>query len=99
MENILEQPNREIKMQSRSVILFMDNAIMHPESLIGKYSNITILFLPKSTTSFLKQLDAGIIEKFKVKYRKKLVRYVLVRISDEQNVYEIANKTSVIQAI
>ena len=57
------------------------------------------MFLPKSTTSFLKQLDAGIIEKFKVKYRKKLVRYVLVRISDEQNVYEIANKTSVIQAI
>ena len=40
MENILEQLKRGMKIQSRCVILFMDNATVHPESLIGKYSNI-----------------------------------------------------------
>ena len=42
MENILEQLKRRMKIQSRCVILFMDNATVHPESLIGKYSNINI---------------------------------------------------------
>ena len=68
----------EMKMQSRSVILFMDNATVHPESLIGKYSNIKIVFFPNNATSRLQLLDAGIIKNFKVEYRKKLMRYVLV---------------------
>ena len=84
-----------MKMQSRSVIfLFMDNATMHPESLIGKYSNIKIVFFPKCTTSRLQQLDAGMIKNFKVKYRKKLMYYMLVRTADE-----IANKIDVIETI
>ena len=35
MGNILEQLNRGMKMQSRSVILFMDYATVYSESLIG----------------------------------------------------------------
>ena len=97
MENILEEMNREMKMRSRSVILFMDNATVHPESLIGKYSNIKIL--SKNTTSRQQPLDAGIIDNFKVKYRKKLMRWVLARTADDRNTYEIANEIDVIQAI
>ena len=79
----------EMKMQSRSVILFMDNATVHPQSLIGKYSNIKIVFFPNNATSRLQLLDAGIIKNFKVEYRKKLMRYVLVWIVDDRNAYEI----------
>ena len=88
MENVLEQLNHEIKMQSRRVILFMDNATVHPKS-----------FLPKNTTSFLQSLDASIIKKFKLKYRKKFMRYVLAQIVDEWNAYEMANEIDVIQGI
>lgn len=87
------------EMQIRSVILFMNNATMHPESLTSKHSNIKIVYLSKSTTSRLQPLDAGIIKNLKVKYRDKFLRYVLPRIADDRNACEIANEIDVIQAI
>ena len=72
---------------------------VYPESLIGKYSNIKIVFLPKSTISHLQSLDAGIIKNFKVKYRKKLMRYVLARIVNDWNANETANGINVIRVI
>ena len=72
---------------------------MYAESLIEKYSNIKIVFLPKNTTSCLQPLDADIIKNFKVKYRKKLMGHLLARIVDDQNAFEIANETDVVQAI
>ena len=96
---LLEQLNRETKTQGRSIISFVDNATVYPESLIGKYSNIKIVLLPKSTTARLQPLDAGITKNFRVKYKKKLMRYVLARIADDRNGYEIANEIDVIHAI
>ena len=57
------------------------------------------MFLPKNMTSRLQLLDPGIIKNFKVKYKKKLMRYLLARIADDRNAYEIANKIDIIQAI
>ena len=65
-----------MKLENQNVLLFLDKAPMHPENLVGKYSNIKIVFLP-NTTLRLQPLDAGIIKNFKVKYRKKLLRHVL----------------------
>ena len=62
----------------------MDNVTVHPQSLIGKFSNIKIVFFPKKTTSGLQPLDAGITQSFKVKYRQKLMQYVLVWISNDR---------------
>ena len=70
MKTILEQLNREVKMQSRSDNLFMCNTSVHLESLIGKYRNIKSVSLPKNTTLHLEPLDACIIKSFKMKYRK-----------------------------
>ena len=63
------------------------------------YSNIKIVFLPKNTTSCLQLLDAGIIQSFKTKYRKKLMRYVIARITDDLTASEIAKGIDIPQAI
>ena len=62
------------------VLLLMDNASSHmlrnaeEVELHGfkalKLSNVTILFLPANTTSWVQPMDAGIIACFKALYRK-----------------------------
>ena len=76
-ETVLSKLNRKLVFENRKVILFLDNATCHPESMDDKFSNIKIVFLPKNTTSRLQPLDASSIRNFKVKYRKSLVKYVL----------------------
>ena len=57
------------------------------------------MFLLKNTTSRLQPLDAGIIQNFKVKYRKSLVKDVLSRINDNASVAEIVQDVNIIMAI
>ena len=83
----------------KKVILFLDNATCHPESMDDKFSNIKSMFLPKNTTSRLQPLDAGIIRNFKVKYRNSLVKYVLLRISDNASATEIVQDVNILMAI
>ena len=97
MEKVLDTLNHQMRKQGRKVILFLGNATVHPTSLIDMYSNIKIVFLPKSTTARLQPLDAGIIQSFKTKYRKKLMRYVIARINDDLTASEIAK--GILQAI
>ena len=61
MEKVLETMNRQMVKKERNVILFLDNATLHPTSFVDKFSNIKVVFLPKNTTSRLQPLDAGII--------------------------------------
>ena len=88
-----------MRKQGRKVILFLDNATVHPTSLIDMYSNIKIVFLPKNTTSRLQPLDAGIIQSFKTKCRKKLMHFVIACISDDLTASEIAKGIDILQAI
>ena len=99
MENVLDKLNNKMKVEKRNVLLFLDNAPVHPEGLQGKYSNIKVVFLPKNTTSRLQALDAGIIKNFKVKYRKKLLRYVISRITNDLSASDIAKEVDILQAI
>ena len=77
----------------------MDNAPCHAESLSERYFNIKVVFLPKNTTSRLQQLDAGIIRNFKLKYRKKLLKFVILRINDDVKATEIIQEVDVLKAI
>ena len=61
MENVLDKLNNKMKVEKRNVLLFLDNAPVHPEGLQCKHSNIKVVFLPKNTTSRFQLLDAGII--------------------------------------
>ena len=99
MENILETLNHQMVKEGRNVILFLDNATVHPTSLVDKFSNIKVVFLPKNTTSCLQPLSAGNIQSFKSKYRKKLMHYVIARVRENLLVSETANQIDVPEAI
>jgi hypothetical protein len=72
-----------VRKQGCSIVLFLDNAPCHPSDLKDKFSNINIVFLPKNTTSKTQPLDAGIIKVWKVKTRRKLLRYVCSKVGQE----------------
>ena len=99
MEAVLARFNRKLIFEDRKVSLFLDNATCHPESMIGQFSQIKIIFLLKNTTSRLQPLDAGIIQSFKVKYRKRLVKYVLARIQEDASAIQIVKGVDVLVAI
>ena len=76
-------------MSKVEVLLFLDNAPSHPETLQGNLKNIKPVFLPKNTTSQLQSCDAGIMGNFKIKYRKQLLKHVISRIDDGKKAPEI----------
>lgn len=77
----------------------MDNAPCHPPCIADSFSNISIKFLPKSTTSKTQPLDADIIANWKVKYKKKLLRYVCAKVDGVKNASEIVKSINVSMAI
>ena len=96
MTSVLGKINRQIEVAKRKIILSMDNAPCHPESLSKRHSNIKVVFLPKNTTSRLQPLDAGMIRNFKLKYRKKLLKFVISRIIDNVKATDIIQEVDVL---
>ena len=47
MTSVLEKINRQMEAAKRKIMLFMDNAPCHPESLSERYCSIKVVFLPK----------------------------------------------------
>ena len=80
--------------QGRKILLLLDNVSSHSPYLKDSFSNITVAFLPKNTTSRLLPLDFGIINNFKVYYRKLLVRHTFAAINDsDDNASRYANRS------
>ena len=73
----------------RKVLLFLDNAPSHSDTLQGNLKSIRLVFLPKNTTSQLLPCDAGITRNFKVKYCKQLLKHVISMIDDGKKAYKI----------
>ena len=95
LDEVLTKLNRCLSSCSRSVVLLMDNAGCHPHELKEKYSNIKIVFLPPNTTSHIQPLDLGIIQNFKIHYRKLLLCFVLSKIDEtDDTASQIVNSVS-----
>jgi hypothetical protein len=78
----LQDLNRKMRLQRRHILLFIDNAPSHPQN--ASMSNVQVIFFPPNTTSKLQPLDQGIIQNFKVFYRKSLLRHVLSKVAGDQ---------------
>ena len=96
IEKVVKKLNYIMKLENRNVLLFLDNLAVHPENLVGKCSNIKIVFLPRNTNLRLQPLDVGIIKNFKVKYQQK---YVIARISNDLSASDIAKEVDILQVI
>ena len=99
MGAVLARFNRKLILEDRKDILFLDNATCHPESMIGQFLQIKIVFLSKNSTSRLQPLDAVIIQNLKIKYRKRLVKYVLARIQEDASTTQIVKDVDILVAI
>ena len=85
MEDALRLLDCKVQLEHRKIILFLDNAPCHPETLQNNLKTITLIFLQKCVTSRLQLLDAGIIRAFKCKYRKRLLKCVISRIDEDKS--------------
>lgn len=99
LDKILSKLNTLLSCQNWSILLLLDNAGCHPDHFKEKYSNINICFLPANTTSKLQPLDLGIIQNFKVHYRRLLLRYILSKIDECDSATEVANSINILVAI
>lgn len=99
LHDILVSINRKLKVKGRSVLLLMDNAGCHPPDLVERYSNIKVKFLPPNTTSKLQPLDLGIIQNFKLHYRKLLMRFIVAKIEESTTASEVLKSITVLHAI
>lgn len=98
-EEILSRLNRRMQYEDRRIILFVDNATCHPHSFVDCFSNIKLAFLPPNTTSRSQPLDAGIIKLWKVKTKRKLLRYVSSKVDGEKTASEITKSIHLLMAI
>ncbi|CAB3249172.1 unnamed protein product [Arctia plantaginis] len=64
-----------MKKKNKKILMFIDNCTAYGE--IPNLKNIKIKYLPPNTTSKLQPLDQGIIQSFKMHYRKEVVRRFL----------------------
>lgn len=80
-EDWLKIVDNQMRRQKRKILLFVDNAPSHPTV---KLSNINLRFLPPNTTSKAQPMDQGIIQTFKLKYRKRQLKFTLSEMEKDQ---------------
>ncbi|CAF2002117.1 unnamed protein product [Rotaria magnacalcarata] len=73
--NWLCEFDKMIQKQERQILLFLDNAPVHPPDI--KLTNITLKFFSANTTAVIQPLDQGIIRNFKAYYRRHLVQHII----------------------
>ena len=60
MTSILGKINGQMAVAKRKIILFMDNAPCHPESLSEQYSNIKVVFTEEEFENLVKELSTEV---------------------------------------
>jgi hypothetical protein len=93
----IKKVNQVMKSQKRKLLLFLDNATSHSDSL--KLSNVTLRFLPPNTTSKLQPLELGIIRAFKARYRKHMLKHLIAKIDMCDDKISLTKEKNVLDAI
>ena len=89
--------NDRMKKEGRHILLFVDNAPSHKQT---ELSNITLRFLPPKTTSVLQPLDQKVIQAFKLQYRKRQYRHLVMEMERTNKTGpEIMASVHILQAI
>ena len=63
------------------------------------FSNVKLAFLPKNSTSRSQPIDAGIIKAWKVKTKRKILRYICSQVDSNNKASEIVKSVHLLQAI
>ena len=90
------QLNKQRKQRKIKILLFIDNCPAYPSDL--SFSNVKVQFLLAKTTSHLQLLDQGIIQVFKLLYRKFLLQTIISRTKECKSANEIASYINVLNA-
>ncbi|XP_060587924.1 tigger transposable element-derived protein 6-like [Ruditapes philippinarum] len=97
MSNWLRIVDKDMRKAGWKILLFLDNAPSHP---MLKLSNVKLAFFPPNTTSRLQPMDQGIIQTPKLKYRKKQLQHILVKVDSSNKVgSQLLKEISVLDAI
>ena len=83
--------------QRRQVLPFMDNATCHSTS--AKLKNVKLIFFPPNTTSLSQPLDQGIIQNFKIRYRRLVLAHILSEIEKISCAEELSKKITALDSI
>ena len=78
--------DQKMVQQKRKVLLFVDNCPAHP--IVPRLQAVAVHFLPPNTTSVLQPMDQGIIQCFKMWY-KKLLLGKMVEAMDSGSDYKV----------
>ena len=94
----LNQLNNRMRFQQRHILLFVDNCSAHPDVQL---SHVKLAFLPPNTTSKLQPCDAGIIQAVKMRYRRRLLQHVLLKMDNDETgtASALAKSVNVLDAI
>ncbi|PNF16076.1 hypothetical protein B7P43_G04575 [Cryptotermes secundus] len=88
--------NEKMIQENRKILLFLDDAPCHP---LLELSNINFIFLPASSASRLQPLEQGIIQAFKVLYRRRMLRSLVARMNGTISIRRLAHQITVSDAI
>ena len=97
MKHFCQVSNIEYK-----ILLLLDNAPAHPstETLTSADGRVTTCFLPPNSTSILQPMDQGILEAFKRRYKKQLLRHIILENGTSTlTVPEIVKKLTIKDAV
>ena len=76
-EEWLRELDWKFTFEWRNVVFVVDNCRAHPH--IGNLKAIKLYFLPPNTTSKTQPMDQGVIRSLKAKYRKNVVRKIIIQ--------------------
>ena len=74
--------------QEPTALLLLDNCSAHPdeEELVSSDGKVKALFLPPNVTSLIQPMDQGVLESLKRRYRKSLLRDILIASTEELDI-------------